>query len=203
MKLALFGATGRVGSRLLREAVARGHQVTAFSRQADQQPAVAGVEWVSANLDHPEDLLPLLAGHDAMLTAVHFTDVGAERFVALARAAGIGRLLCTGGAGTLMTTSGLPLLETDGFPAHVRPEAEAGRRFLGFLQGVADLDWVFLSPSMLILPGERTGQFRLGQDDLLVGADGQSRISMEDFAVAMLDELEQPRHSRQRFTVGY
>ena len=203
MKLALFGATGRVGSRLLREAAARGHQVTAFSRQADQQAAIAGVQWVTADLDNSEDMLPLLAGHDAMLTAVHFTDVGAERFVTLARAASIPRLLCTGGAGTLMTASGLPLLETEGFPAHVRPEAEAGRRFLNVLKGVADLDWVFLSPSMLILPGERTGQFRLGLEDLLVGEDGQSRISMEDFAVAMLDELEQPRHSRQRFTVGY
>lgn len=203
MKLALFGATGRVGSRLLREAVARGHKVTAFSRQASAQEALDGVTWVAADLESDADLAALLVGHDAMLTAVHFTDVGAERFVELARAAAIPRLLATGGAGTLMTASGLPLLETPEFPPHVRPEAEAGRRFLNTLKGVADLEWVFLSPSMLILPGERTGQFRLGKDDLLIGADGQSRISMEDFAVAMLDELEQPRHSRERFTVGY
>ena len=89
------------------------------------------------------------------------------------------------------------------FPAEYKPESLAGTKFLSVLREEKELDWTFLSPSALFVPGERTGKFRIGGDQLLVAADGQSHISMENFAIALVDELEHPRHSRQRFTVGY
>ncbi|WP_221800966.1 NAD(P)-dependent oxidoreductase [Oceanobacter mangrovi] len=203
MKIALFGGTGRVGSRLLKEAVARGHQVTAFSRDISVVENLAGVTWRTGDLHLPEQLPALLSGHDVILTAVHFTDVPATTFLQLCRAARIPRLLSTGGAGSLLTNDGKRLMDSAEFPPHVIPEATAGARFLEILKQEKEIDWVFLSPSMLILPGERTGQFRLGTDNLLIDSNGKSHISMEDFAVAMLDELEQPQHRSERFTVGY
>jgi hypothetical protein len=98
---------------------------------------------------------------------------------------------------------GICLVNTPDFPAEYKPETLAGVEFLNVLRGEKELDWTFLSPSYFFAPGERTGKFRLGKDELLVAADGQSRISTEDFAIALVDELEQPKHSRQRFTVGY
>jgi uncharacterized protein len=98
---------------------------------------------------------------------------------------------------------GTRLIDTPQFPAEYKQEASKGADFLGILRGETELDWTFLSPSALILPGERTGKFRLGADSLLVDASGQSHISMEDYAVAMVDEVEKPAHSRRRFTVGY
>ena len=108
-----------------------------------------------------------------------------------------------GGAGSLEVSPGVQLVDTPDFPTAYKPEALAGRDFLNVLSGERELEWTFLSPSALFVPGERTGKFRLGTDRLLVGSGGESRISMEDYAIAFVDELETPRHSRQRFTVGY
>jgi len=108
-----------------------------------------------------------------------------------------------GGAGSLEVAPGVALIDTPQFPAAYKAEASAGRDFLNVLRGEQALDWTFLSPSALFEPGPRTGRFRLGTDSLLVDADGNSAISMEDYAIALVDELEQPNHSRQRFTVGY
>ena len=94
-------------------------------------------------------------------------------------------------------------MNTPDFPAEYKPETLAGAEFLNVLRGEKELDWTFLSPSYFFAPGIRTGKFRLGKDKLLITADGQSRVSTEDFAIALVDELEQPKHSRQRFTVGY
>jgi uncharacterized protein len=93
-------------------------------------------------------------------------------------------------------------VDTPDFPAAYTPEALAGRDFLNMLRGERELNWTFLSPSAIFVPGERTGKFRLGTDRLLISDDGESRISMEDFAIALVDEPETPRHPRQRFTVG-
>ena len=107
------------------------------------------------------------------------------------------------GAGSLEVAPGVQLMDTPAFPAAYKPEALAGRDFLNVLRDERELHWTFLSPPAIFGPGERTGRFRLGTDQLLVGDDGESRISMEDFAIALVDELEKPRHPRQRFTVGY
>jgi putative NADH-flavin reductase len=112
-------------------------------------------------------------------------------------------LLVVGGAGSLEVESGGQLVDTPQFPAEYKPEASAGRDFLQVLRSEQELDWTFLSPSALFVPGERTGKFRLGEDQLLVDDSGESKISFEDYAIALIDELMTPQHSRQRFTVGY
>jgi putative NADH-flavin reductase len=103
----------------------------------------------------------------------------------------------------LEVAPGLQLLDAPDFPAIYKAEAQAGREFLSTLRGEKELDWTYVSPSAFFAPGERRGKFRIGQDQLLVSSSGESKISMEDFAIAFADEIEQPKHSRQRFTVGY
>ena len=108
-----------------------------------------------------------------------------------------------GGAGSLEVAPGVRLVTTPGFPAQYKAEAEKGGDFLDLLRQERELNWTFLSPSALFVPGERTGRFRLGTDQLLTGADGKSWISFEDFAVALADEIDRPAHIQGRFTVGY
>ncbi|WP_157264061.1 NAD(P)-dependent oxidoreductase [Azohydromonas aeria] len=203
MKIVIFGATGRIGSRLLSEALARGHEVTVIAREPARLQMRQGLTVKKGDLRDEAALIPLVAGHDAVLTAVHFTDADAEKFLRIVRGAGVARLLVTGGAGSLLVAPERQLVDSPDFPAAFRAEAEAGRAFLQSLQACRDVEWTFLSPSLVIVPGERTGRFRLGRDELLRDDAGNSRISMEDFAMAMLDELEQPRHAHARFTVGY
>jgi len=111
--------------------------------------------------------------------------------------------MVVGGAGSLEIAPGRKLLDTPDFPSAFRPEATAADVFLAMLRGEPDLDWSFLSPSADFAPGKRTGKFRLGRDRLLTDSQGRSSISMEDFAIALVDEMEHPKHVRQRFTVGY
>jgi hypothetical protein len=134
---------------------------------------------------------------------VHFLDSDAAKIIAAVKKAGVPRLLVVGGAGSLEVAPGVALVDTPNFPAQYKSEALAGREFLNRLRAEKELAWTFLSPSAVLAPGERTGKFRLGKDQLLADAEGQSHISMEDYAIALVDELEQPRHTRERFTVGY
>ena len=203
MKIALIGVTGRVGSRLLAELLRRGHQVTGIARDTSKVASQPQLVLKNANADQPEQLAPLLAGHDAVLSAMKFATSDATSLIAAVKQAGVPRLMMVGGAATLEVAPGHMLLDAPGFPAAYRPEAEGGRRFLDVLRAERTLDWTFLSPSAEFVPGERTGKFRLGRDQLLTDANGKSWISMEDYAIALVDELETPKHSRQRFTVGY
>lgn len=134
---------------------------------------------------------------------MHFTASDPEKLIGAVRQAGVPRYLVVGGAGSLEVAPGKRLLDSPDFPAAYRAEAEGGAAFLARLKQEQALDWTFLSPSADFHAGERTGRFRLGTDQLLVAADGRSHISFEDFAVALVDEVEAPRHSRARFTVGY
>lgn len=203
MKIAIIGATGNVGSRLTDEALRRGHTVTALARQASNLPARAGVAAQDVDVADTSALANALRGSDAVISTVRFLQTSAAQIVAAVRAAGATRLLVVGGAGSLYVAPGAQLVDTPNFPDAYKAEASAGRDFLDALRGETDLEWTFLSPSALFTPGERTGKFRLGTDDLLTAADGKSWISMEDYAIAMLDEIEQPKHVRERFTVGY
>ena len=126
-----------------------------------------------------------------------------ERFGRCGEASEVKRLLVVGGAGTLKTASGVELIDAGLVPITSREEALSGRTFLALLQNEREFDWTYLSPSLHFAPGQRTGKFRLGGDEVLIGADGKSAISMEHYAIAVADELERPRHSRRRFTVGY
>ncbi|RYF45955.1 MAG: NAD(P)-dependent oxidoreductase, partial [Comamonadaceae bacterium] len=128
---------------------------------------------------------------------------GIASIIAATRESGVGRLLVVGGAGSLEVAPGVQLLDTPQFPEVYKATAEGARQALGLLAAEQTLNWTVLSPSAVIAPGERTGDYRLGRDQLLTNASGESRISVEDYAAAMLDELDQPAHPRMRFTVGY
>lgn len=207
MHVALIGATGNAGSRILTELVQRGHTVTAIVRDQARVPVLSGVEAKAGDVSDERGLAALLAGHDAVVSAVPFATTDAARLIAIVRAAGVPRYLVVGGAGSLEIALGsfplgLTLIDAPNFPEAYKPEAAAGCVFLDLLRAEKQLDWTFLSPSAMFIPGERTGTFRLGTDLLLSNEDGSS-ISFEDFAVALVDELEKPSHSRARFTVGY
>ncbi len=203
MNVVLLGVSGRVGSRLLAELLRRGHQVTGVARDTGKLASQPHLVLRNGDVNQPAQLAPLLAGHDAVLSALKFATTDAASLIAAVKQAGVGRLLVVGGAATLEVAPGRILLDAPGFPAAYRPEAEAGRRCLETLRSERDLDWTFMSPSAEFVPGERTGKFRLGGDQLLTAASGRSWISMEDYAIAFVDELETPKHPRQRFTVGY
>jgi putative NADH-flavin reductase len=203
MNIALIGATGNVGTRLISELRRRGHQVTAIARHPEKLDRQDGVNPAVGDVQNENALAAVLAGHDVAIHSVKFLSTDPAKVIAATKAAKVPRLLVVGGAGSLEVTPGLTLVNSPDFPPEYKPETLAGVKFLDVLRQEEELDWTLLSPSYLFAPGERTGKFRLGKDELLVGADGQSRISTEDFAIALVDELERPKHSRERFTVGY
>lgn len=202
MKIAVIGASGRGGSRIVAELVRRGHQVTAIARNPEKIEVQANVTAKKGDLYDP-GLSSLLKGHDAVVSAVHFLQSDPDTLIEAVRTSGVKRYFVMGGAGSLEVAPGVKLIDTPEFPAIYKDEAAKGGIFLDRLRQEKDLDWTFLSPPALIDFGERTGTFRLGKDQLLVDGKGESKISFEDFAVAAVDELETPKHSRQRFTVGY
>ena len=202
MKIALIGATGNAGSRILAELSRRGHHVTAIVRHPKKLPALSGVTPLLADAGDVAGLAAAIKGHDAVVSSVHFTASDPRKLIAAVHQAGVPRYLVVGGAGSLEVAPGVKLIDTPQFPAIYRAEAAAGGVFLDLLRQEPVLDWTFLSPSAMFVPGERTGKFRLGRDQLLTNDRGSS-ISFEDYAIALADEIEKPAHSRQRFTVGY
>jgi uncharacterized protein len=202
MKIALIGATGNAGSRILAELSRRGHAVTAIARNPQKVPALPGVVPAKADADDVAGLTAVIKGHDAVISSVHFTASDPHKLIAAVREARVPRYLVVGGAGSLEVAPGVKLIDTPQFPDIYKAEATAGSVFLDLLRRQSDLDWTYLSPSAVFAPGERTGKFRLGRDALLTNDKG-SHISFEDYAIALADEIEKPAHSRQRFTVGY
>lgn len=202
MKIALIGATGRAGSSILRELSARGHDVTAIVRHPDKVPALNKVVAKKGNVSDKVALAGLLKEHDVVISAVRFTDSDPQLLIDAVREAGVPRYLVVGGAASLEVAPGVTLLSTPDFPAAYKAEATKGAEFLDLLRKVSDIDWTFLSPSALFVEGPRTSKFRLGKDQLLTTDKGSS-ISFDDYAIAMVDELDKPAHSRARFTVGY
>jgi putative NADH-flavin reductase len=203
MKIAVTGASGQAGSRITAELARRGHAVTAIARNPDRIERHANVTAVRGDVFDQAGLARLWAGHDAAVSSVHFLASDPDKLIGAARDSQVGRYLVVGGAGSLEVTPGVRLVTTPGFPPQYKAEAEKGAAFLDLLRLQKDLNWTFLSPSALFIEGERTGQFRLGTDQLLTAADGKSWISFEDFAVALADEIERPAHPKARFTVGY
>lgn len=203
MKVALIGATGNIGTRLVAELVFRGHTVTAIARHPEKLQAQPEVTAKRGDVGDKAGLTALLAGHDAVISSVRFADTDAGILIDAVKASGVRRYLVVGGAGSLEVAPGQKLIDTPSFPAAYKAEALKGSEFLNKLRVEKELNWTFLSPSALIQAGQRTGRFRIGGDQLLTDDKGNSSISYEDFAVAMVDELEKPAHSRRRFTVGY
>ncbi len=214
MKIALIGATGYVGSRLLDEALNRGHEVTAIVRRVERLPQRDHLTRMAVDVADVKALSAAVAGHDAVIAAFNPDrtepgDVfermvaGAKAIIAATKEAGVKRLLAVGGAGSLETAPGRQLLDQPDFPPDWKAGASGTREFLYLLKNEPDLDWTFLSPAAMLEPGERTGKFRLGGDQMLVDEKGECRISTADYAVAMIDELERPQHTGRRFCVAY
>ncbi|MCE8016614.1 NAD(P)-dependent oxidoreductase [Halomonas sp. MCCC 1A17488] len=200
--VALIGASGNAGSRILAELSERSHMVTAIARHPERIDKLPGVMARHGDVHDRAGLADLLSGHDAVISSVHFTATDIDELIGAVRDSGVKRYLVVGGAGSLEVAPGQRLIDQPEFPAEYKAEASAGAAFLERLRTVDDLDWTFLSPSALFIAGERTGNFRLGKDALLSNENGSS-ISFEDYAIALVDELERPAHVRQRFTVGY
>ena len=213
MKIALLGATGNVGSRLLDELLSRGHWVTAIVRHPDKVLAKPHLTAVIGDEDDPDKLASTLRGHDAVIRAVRFLNHDPENILQAIKTAGVARFICVGGAaGLTMPGTKTKLLDSGTIPEQFLPEPTAGVAFLERLRQETELAWTFLAPSAMAFSNdpvfgsgkpERTGTFRLGEDELLVTEKGVSTISYEDYAIALVDELEQPKYIRRRFTVGY
>jgi uncharacterized protein len=218
MKLAVFGATGNVGQRVVAEAVRRGHQVMGIIRDPEAVPTPnAAIALAKGDATNPDSVAEVTRGCDAVISAIsprpNARGLPAPSLVDNARAliaglprAGVTRVLMVGGAGSLEVAPGQQLVDQPAFPEAYKAEALDGREALAVWrsQGTpAGLSWTFVSPAVEIGPGERTGQYRKTLDTVLWDAAGRSFITFEDFAVALLDELEQPEHIGKRFGVSY
>jgi putative NADH-flavin reductase len=214
-KIALFGANGTIGTRVLREALERGHRVTAVVRDpakiTDTHPALSVA--IGDVLD-PGSVAAVAEGQDVLVSAVgggdgpgHLAVVGpsAKSLVTGLRRLGerAPRLIAVGGAGSLRTPDGTLVWDAEGLPEFLLQIMHAHGEALDYLRTVTDVRWTSLSPAAQIAPGERTGRYRTGLEDLLTDAEGASRISAEDYAVAVIDEIEDPHHVGERFTVAY
>ena len=207
MKIAIIGATGFIGSGILAESLRRKHDVTAIVRNTGALPSRTGVTLVQGDATNPTGLAPLLSGHDVVISAFNpgkdETGLGGKSIMDAVKRSGVSRLLVVGGAGTLEVAPGQRLVDQPDFPQEWKEGALRTADVLEQLRAELDLNWVFLSPAAIIAPGERTGKYRIGGDQLLTDRNGESRISVEDYAVAMLDEAEKPQHACARFSVAY
>lgn len=213
MKLALIGATGFVGSAILQEALQRGHEVTAIVRDPTRLEPHPKLRPQKGEVYKEEDIARLVEGHDAVISAFNpgwnNPDIynqqikGTHAIMNGVKKAGVKRVLFVGGSGSLEVKPGVQSVDLPQFPEEYKQGSLATREALNMLRRETTLEWTVLSPSADLFSGERTGRFRLGTDQLLRDANGESRISLEDFAMAMIDEVEHPQHIRRRFTVGY
>ncbi len=211
MRLIVFGANGALGRRLVMECLERGIEVTAAVRDVSRlEGAAREITVVAADATNPDAVAAVAAGHDAALSAVTqhshpevLVEVASSLLAGLSQA-GVGRLVVAGGAGSLYVADGVRLMDTPDFHDDWKPEAQAQADALDAYRAAdTDVDWSYVSPGAVLEPGERTGEYRKGGDQLLADDDGNSRISMEDFAIAMVDEALEPQHLRNRFTVAH
>ena len=211
----LIGASGFVGSAILSELLARGHKVTAVVRNPEkvrlQNP---NLTVVNVDVTDTVALMKACVGKDAVISAYNpgwtnpniyeMTLRNYPLILEAVKRSGVKRLLCVGGAGTLFCAPGLRVVDSGVIPEAIMGGVKSlGEFYLNTLMNEKEIDWIFFSPAGTLEPGERTGKFRLGKDDLIVDESGKSHISVEDYAVAMVDELEIPRHHYERFTIGY
>lgn len=211
----LIGASGFVGSALLKEALDRGYTVKAVVRNPDKVHIKnKNLQLVKADVTDVKQLAEVVKGADAVISAYNpgwanpniYDDTlkGYRSIIDAVKQAGVTRLQVVGGAGSLLVAPGKTVLQSGVIPDAIKPGVESLAKVLtDYLIPEKQLDWVFFSPAGTIEPGERTAKYRLGKNDLIVDEKGNSKISVEDYAKAMLDELEAPKHHRERFTIGY
>lgn len=213
MKIALIGGTGFVGKAVLEELLQRGHQVTALARDPAKYTAREGLKAVTADALDAAQVADAVRGQDAVISAYNpgWTEPdiynvflkGTRAIIAGVKRAGTKRLLVVGGAGSLFVAPGVQGVDTPTFPAEWKQGALAARDALNEIRNETTLDWTFLSPAAILEPGPRTGTFRLGADQLLMNGDAPAKISVADLAVAIVDEIETPKHVQKRFTAAY
>ena len=214
-KIVIIGATGYVGSAILKEALGRGHQVKAIVRDPSKLTLIhPHLKVVGGSVTDTDFLSRELAKSDAVISAFNpgwsnpniyeETLEGYGSILCAVRNSGVHRFLMVGGAGSLLVAPGRQLMDEPDVPKKLLPGIRGmAKVYTDLLLPEKSVDWVFLSPAANMAPGERTGKFRLGKDELIVDERGDSNISVEDFAVAMIDELEQEKHHQERFTLGY
>lgn len=209
MNVVLYGATGRAGSRIMTELLSRKHQVVAVARDSEKLQSVPGVLAKSDDLSDVSKTVGVVKGADVVISAyappADDTDqlVNVTKLlVAAVQQGNVPRFLMVGGAGGLEVAPGVSLLDSGYLPAEWQAIARSHIKALDVLRS-SDMDWTYVAPSAYFDPGERTGKFRINTDHLISDPKGESRISMEDYAIAMVDEVERPQHKKQRFTVGY
>jgi putative NADH-flavin reductase len=216
MKVALIGASGFVGKAVVNELISRGHQVTAIVRNPENIPQTENVTSIKANVLNANETAEAVKGHDAVISAYNagWTNPnlydeflqGSKAIQEEVKKSGVKRLLVMGGAASLYVADGLQVLDTPQFPQEFKAGASAARDYLNDLKEEKELDWTFLSPAIEMhqgTSGERKGTYRKGLEQPVFDENNRSIISVEDTAVAIVDELEHPKHNRQRFTVAY
>jgi putative NADH-flavin reductase len=216
MNIALIGASGFVGKATLTELVNRGHQVTAIVRNPEKIDAGQNVKPVGTDVFNEAQLTEALSGHDAVISTYNagwtnpnmYEDFlnGSKAVHSAVKKSGVKRFIVVGGAGSLYVAPGTQIVDTEGFPTEIKPGALAARDYLEIIKDEKELDWTFLSPAIEMHPGTsgiRTGNYRTGLENPVLDAEGRSVLSVEDTAVALVDELEQPKHIQKRFTAAY
>ncbi|HEX9328252.1 MAG TPA: NAD(P)H-binding protein [Reyranella sp.] len=203
MNIVLAGATGNIGSRILDEALRRGHRVTGLTRDPAKLAARDGLQAKKVNTAEAAAFADALKGHDAAILSVKWNENDVHQVLDALRKAGVKRCLFVVGAGSLLRKDGRTHFDHMAEKGIQPPTSKPAALALAEVQKVTDLDWTAISPPASIQPGERTGKFRLGHDHLLEDDKGRSEISREDFAIAILDEIEKPKHIHQRFTAAY
>ena len=209
MKIALYGATGKSGSRILNELLTRNHQVIAVTRDPSKLQPANGVSVKKDDLSDTNKIAGTIQAADAVISAYapppdntdELIDV-TRRQVEAVKKAGVNRLLVVGGAGGLEVAPGVSLIQSGHLPEAYLPIANSHVKALKVLES-SDIDWTYLAPAAFFEPGQRTGKFRLGTKELISNDQHDSRISMEDYAIALVDELEKPSHRKQRYSIGY
>jgi hypothetical protein len=211
MRVVLYGATGTIGTRILKELLSRGHAVTAVARDPSKLAPQNGLTVEKGDMLDADSIAKVAKGADVVVSSYGPPSDAAKApqlveatkaLVAGVRRAGAPRIIMVGGAGSLEVSPGLQNVDSPSFPDAYKPVALAHRDAFYVLRA-SDLNWTYFSPAMMIQPGERTGKFRLGKDALVSDEKGNSAISAEDYAIALVDEVEQGRHTKQRFTIGY
>ncbi|PJR03423.1 NAD(P)-dependent oxidoreductase [Avrilella dinanensis] len=215
MKVAIIGATGFVGSKLVNEALNRGLEVTAIARKTENISA-ENVNKVSVDVNNVNQLSEVLKNQDVVISAFNagwtnpnlYDDFlsGAKSIQQAAKQAGVQRMIVVGGAGSLYANENQQLVDSPDFPAEIKPGATAARDYLNALKEETTLDWAFFSPAIEMHPGiteGRTGKYRLGKDYPVFDENNISKLSPEDVAVVLLDEVQEPKHHQERFTAAY
>jgi putative NADH-flavin reductase len=216
MRVVLYGATGMIGSRILKELLSRGHVVTAVVRDRSKLTPQNNLTIEKGDMLDADNIAKVAKGSDVVIssygppsgpqgpdpTKISLLPDATRALIAGVRRAGAPRIIMVGGAGSLEISPGLQIVDAPTFPDAYKPIALAHRDAYHIMRA-SDLNWTYFSPAMMIQPGERTGKFRLGKDALISDDKGNSSISAEDFSIALVDEVEQGRHTKQRFTIGY